>query len=189
MLTRPKGADVYAEPQTGWKGVVHQVGFLRPDKEFDGFPVYFSGQSAVIGEGVFSEPARGWTGTIRPTARLTIKRLNGALGEAAIDGRVVAVSSYQLGSEHKCPCTATIATAARPVRRAPGTSALPATLTVSLTMALGPPRPVLRRPNAARRWRSVNPRVRPTARGGSPPRLKAPRCRSLINAEATSRAI
>ena len=142
MVTRPKGADVYGEPRTGWKGVVHQVGFLRPDKEFDGFPVYFSSRSAVIGEDVFSEPARGWTGTIRPTARLTINGINGSLGQAAIDREVVAVSSYRLGSEHNCPCTATIATAARSASSAHG-NRLTATRTVSLTTALGPSLPVL----------------------------------------------
>jgi hypothetical protein len=122
--------------------VVRQVGFLRPDKEFDGFPVYYSGRSAVIGEDVFSEPARGWTGIIRPTARLTIQGLNSSLGEETIDGQIVAVSSFRLGSEHKCPCTAAIATAARPVGQGRN-SRLEATLSVGLTTALGLAPPVL----------------------------------------------
>jgi hypothetical protein len=92
----------------------------------------------VIGEDVFAEPARGWTGTIRPTARLTIKGLT-SLGEEAIDRQVVAVSSYQLGSEHRCPCSAAIATA---VNRQRGTT-LTATTSAGLTTALGPPQPVL----------------------------------------------
>lgn len=141
VVTRARGADVYAEPSAGWHGVVHQVGFLSPDKQFDGFPVYYSGRGAVIGHDVFSEPARGWTGFIRPTTRLTIKGLS-TLGRAAIDGEVVATSSYQLGSEHKCPCSATIATAARPRHRQQDTT-LTATPTVRLTTALAPPQPVL----------------------------------------------
>ena len=141
IITRPKGADVYAEPAPGWKGLVHQVGFLAPDKQSDGFPVYYSRRSAMVGENVFSEPTHGWTGTIRPTTRLTIHGLN-SLGEAAIDGQVVAVSSYQLGSEHKCPCSATIATAARPAHRQRDAT-LTATPNARVTTALGPPQPVL----------------------------------------------
>ena len=126
-------------------------------------PVYFSSRSAVIGEDVFSEPARGWTGTIRPTARLTINGINGSLGQAAIDREVVAVSSYRLGSEHNCPCTATIATAARSASSAHG-NRLTATRTVSLTDRLAPSPTGPRWPNPFCRRRSVNPRVRATAR-------------------------
>jgi hypothetical protein len=121
MMSGHGGVFVFARPRSGWHGTVHEVGFLQTNLGASDDPAEVSGRTALVGLDVFTEPKRGWTGTIRPSARIQPYGLNGPIIIEAFSGRHVAVSSYQLGPEHQCPCSSTVALAARPIHGWDGT--------------------------------------------------------------------
>jgi hypothetical protein len=127
---------VFARPRSGWHGTVHEAGFLQTSLGVPDYPAEVSGRTALVGLDVFREPKRGWTGTIRPSARIQPHGLNGAIIAEAFSGRNVALSSYELGPEHQCPCLSTVALATRPVKGWHGT--VSARVAAGLTTSQGP---------------------------------------------------
>jgi hypothetical protein len=102
----PGSAYVFAEPSTGWTGVVHQSADLLPVTAEDAFgsSVATAGNTVVImgfdQAFVFIRPTGGWAGVVRPAATLAPSPGTslGLVDAVAISGRTVVLLRSSLPS-------------------------------------------------------------------------------------------
>ena len=77
-------------------------------------PIDAFGRTVLAGVSVFAEPRHGWHGKVTASAQIHTAGPSGTCCETALGAHVLAVSTYQLGAEHNCPCIGNLALSRRP---------------------------------------------------------------------------
>jgi hypothetical protein len=103
--------DVFTEPTQGWSGTLDQTTTMES-----------AGALATAGDlffdgNVYRRPPGGWQRVAqRPSAYLDPSLSSGSITDAGFDGRTALFATYQLGSEHQCPCSVSSSLISEPSR-------------------------------------------------------------------------
>lgn len=113
FATSGSRVDVFTEPATGWAGVIHPSATLvNPGSPLE--PIEVSDRTVLAGLSLFHEPTKAWHGVVRPAAVLGVARGYPICCSVAFSGNTAAISTYNLGAGHDCPCRARVSIFARP---------------------------------------------------------------------------